>query len=412
MIQADITQEHAQAFRSVHKSQKPSTTSAPLDSDGITLIDCHTDPETHRAFILWEDIQQAFDEALLVRHKSKMLPFIKGPDYRPLEPRRIAAVLGVVLDVIVGGQSPSAEIVVLQRTIQDMSLDSPVLGPMDTRRSPENGFERQSMENYSFIGTTVQQPQVIEYFSKDEYTGQEYGQPTDVNKPQSLSSSPISPTRAPRSTEQDQQGDNSSVNSSPRIHNRRGSALRKQPQNPQDQAATTAAAKTEVMKTMARASQGEADAQFALGEMLKNGKGVRQDRRAAMDWYSKAAEQGHARAQYSIGHLYEQGDGAKQETLRNVRRYLEGVVRGYSEAEVEIAKVEDKERGVPQDDTKAFEWYRQSAERGYPAAQLKVARCYEEGRGVPKSREKAFEWFMKADSTGFIIALRANKVVE
>ncbi|KAG0372069.1 hypothetical protein BGX24_000785 [Mortierella sp. AD032] len=266
MIQADITQEHAQAFRSVHKSQKPSTTSAPLDSDDITLIDCHADPETHRAFILWEDIQQAFDEALLVRHKTKMLPFIKGPDYRP-----IAAVLGVVLDVIVGGKSPSAEFVVLQRTIQAMSLDSPVLGPMDTRRSPEYGLERQSMENYSFIGTPVQQSQVIEYFSKDEYTGHEYDQPTDVNKPQSLSSSPISPTRAPQSTKQDQQGDISSVNSSPRIHNRRGSALSKQPQNPQDQAATTAASKTEVMKTMARASQGEADAQFALGDKLKDG---------------------------------------------------------------------------------------------------------------------------------------------
>ncbi|KAG0274208.1 hypothetical protein BGZ95_010010, partial [Linnemannia exigua] len=391
MIQADITQEHVQAFRSVHKCQKPSTTSAPLDSDDITLIDCHTDPETHKDFILWEDIQQAFDEALLVRHKTKMLPFVKGPDYRPLEPRRIAAVLGVVLDVIVGGQLSSAEIAVLQRTIQGMSPDSPVLGPADTRRNPEYGLERQLLENYSYIGSPVQQPQVIEYFSKDEYSGQEDSQQMDVNMPQSFGSPPVSPTRAPQSTEQDRQGDDSSVSSSPRMRNRRGSALGKRPQNPQDHAATTAAAKTEVMKTMARASQGEADAQFSLGDMLRDGKGVRQDRRAAMDWYSKAAEQGHARSQYSIGLLYEQGDGAKQETLRNVRRYLKGAVRGYSEADEEIVKAEERERGIPQDDTKAFEWYHQAAERGYQAAQLKVARCYEEGRGVPKSHKRAFE---------------------
>ncbi|KAG0373375.1 hypothetical protein BGX24_011773 [Mortierella sp. AD032] len=73
---------HVQAFRSVHKTQKPSTTSAPLDSDDVTLIDCHSDPYTNKDFILWEDIQQVFDEALFVRDKTKMVAFLKGPDYR------------------------------------------------------------------------------------------------------------------------------------------------------------------------------------------------------------------------------------------------------------------------------------------------------------------------------------------
>ncbi|KAG0250772.1 hypothetical protein BGZ95_007104, partial [Linnemannia exigua] len=73
---------HVQAFRSVHKSQKPSIVSAPLDSDNVTLIDCHTDPKTHKSFILWDDIRKEFDEALLVTHKTKMLAFVKGPDYQ------------------------------------------------------------------------------------------------------------------------------------------------------------------------------------------------------------------------------------------------------------------------------------------------------------------------------------------
>ncbi|KAF9899428.1 hypothetical protein EC991_008913 [Linnemannia zychae] len=70
MLQPD----HVQAFRSVHKSQPSSTTSAPLDSLNITHIDCLTDPETQKNFILSEDI---FDGALLVRDKTKMLPYLK-----------------------------------------------------------------------------------------------------------------------------------------------------------------------------------------------------------------------------------------------------------------------------------------------------------------------------------------------
>ncbi|KAK3820645.1 MAG: hypothetical protein J3R72DRAFT_479877 [Linnemannia gamsii] len=81
MLSRDDTLNHVQAFRHVHKSQKPST-SASLDSSDLIFIDCHTDPKTHKDFVLWADIQQEFDKALLVTHKTKMLPFLKGPDYQ------------------------------------------------------------------------------------------------------------------------------------------------------------------------------------------------------------------------------------------------------------------------------------------------------------------------------------------
>lgn len=82
MTQIGATQERVQGFRSVYKSEQHSTTSAPLDSTNITHIDCCTDPDTNKDFIFWEDIQQAFDQALFVRNKTKMLPFVRGKDYR------------------------------------------------------------------------------------------------------------------------------------------------------------------------------------------------------------------------------------------------------------------------------------------------------------------------------------------
>lgn len=82
MTQLGATQEHVQGFRSVYKSEPSSTISVPLDSPNITHINCYTDPDTNKDFVLWEDIQQVFDKALFIRNKAKMLPFVRGRDYR------------------------------------------------------------------------------------------------------------------------------------------------------------------------------------------------------------------------------------------------------------------------------------------------------------------------------------------
>ncbi|KAF8928216.1 hypothetical protein BGZ58_009806, partial [Dissophora ornata] len=58
------------------------------------------------------------------------------------------------------------------------------------------------------------------------------------------------------------------------------------------------------------ANQGEANAQYNLGFMYRNGKGVPQDYSKAMEWYLKAANQGHASAQFNISAMREHGKGA------------------------------------------------------------------------------------------------------
>ena len=50
------------------------------------------------------------------------------------------------------------------------------------------------------------------------------------------------------------------------------------------------------------ADQGNAIAQYNLGWMYENGRGVVQDDAEAMQWYRKAADQGYAAAQYNIGY--------------------------------------------------------------------------------------------------------------
>ena len=57
------------------------------------------------------------------------------------------------------------------------------------------------------------------------------------------------------------------------------------------------------------AEQGDADAQYILGYMYAEGRGVPQDDKQAVSWFQKAAEQGDADAQNNLGVMYENGRG-------------------------------------------------------------------------------------------------------
>ncbi len=64
------------------------------------------------------------------------------------------------------------------------------------------------------------------------------------------------------------------------------------------------------------ATQGNAPAQFSLGIMYYEGRGVPQDYAEAVKWFRKAAEQGHAKAQYNLARMYNKGWGVPQDYIQ------------------------------------------------------------------------------------------------
>ena len=64
------------------------------------------------------------------------------------------------------------------------------------------------------------------------------------------------------------------------------------------------------------AAQGNALAQYNLGDKYKNGAGVPKDNAEAVRWYRLAAAQGNAGAQGSLGFMYATGAGVPQNTER------------------------------------------------------------------------------------------------
>jgi hypothetical protein len=60
------------------------------------------------------------------------------------------------------------------------------------------------------------------------------------------------------------------------------------------------------------ADRGDAEAQFNLGVMYANGRGVPQDDWAAASWYRKAADQGNALAQNNLGNEYATASSSRE----------------------------------------------------------------------------------------------------
>ncbi|HEY8027832.1 MAG TPA: tetratricopeptide repeat protein [Burkholderiaceae bacterium] len=102
--------------------------------------------------------------------------------------------------------------------------------------------------------------------------------------------------------------------------------------------------------------------QYGLALMAEEGKGLRQDYKAAVDLYRPAAEHGFAPAQYKLGCMYTDG------------------------------------KGVEKDLTQAAKWFRLAADHGYAAAEVNLGLMYIKGDGITRDYKQALKLFRRASS--------------
>ena len=185
------------------------------------------------------------------------------------------------------------------------------------------------------------------------------------------------------------------------------------------------------------ARQGNVEAQFNLGNMYENGRGVQKDYTEAINWYQEAAEHGYTPAKEVLPHL---------ERLKDAEE-------GNADAQYELGKMYLKMYLKSQsslDNKKALDYYKKAAEQGHVnalrafvkltrfdysfffeiheeaaiyqkaikngnadvfATLVKMAEeftfppyiigmIYEEGEGVSRSDCRAMEWYEKAAEQG------------
>ena len=114
----------------------------------------------------------------------------------------------------------------------------------------------------------------------------------------------------------------------------------------------------------ARAAQGDADAQVAVGMGFFLG----DDYKSAVVWFGKAAAQGHAAGEYWLGRCYFYGMGVPQNRSQGVRLWALSANQGDQFAEYCLGGCYLLGTGVPKNLNTGVIWLRKSADQGDPEA--------------------------------------------
>lgn len=201
------------------------------------------------------------------------------------------------------------------------------------------------------------------------------------------------------------------------------------------------------------AQQGNSAAQYILGLMYHQGKGVEQNTTTATHWYTKAAEQNYLPAQYILINMYQTQPNSdektealnhwitrlksspqqvsqikeqentqqllsiltplavnnsthaqyllamllannKQEHLANFW-FLKAAQLGDKNAQYYIALVYDEKGGII-NKTQALQWLEKAAEQNFIDAQIMLGSLFDQDTLLAPNHEKAFYWYEKA----------------
>lgn len=108
-------------------------------------------------------------------------------------------------------------------------------------------------------------------------------------------------------------------------------------------------------------------------QLLRQGKGVQKDTKAAFELYVEAAEKGLVTAMANVGDMYLAGEGVEKNPQAAAAWYARASTAGLSLAQVKLAELYEQGNGVTQDPARARALIERAARNGYAPAQAKLA---------------------------------------
>jgi TPR repeat protein len=115
---------------------------------------------------------------------------------------------------------------------------------------------------------------------------------------------------------------------------------------------------------LAKAKEGDAVAQYGVGQKYSKGEGIAKDVSEAAKWLEKSAQQGNADAQIGLGALYLGGRGLPKNSVEAAKWYGLAAEQGRAPAQLQIARMHLAGTGVPADDVQAYKWARLALGQG------------------------------------------------
>lgn len=145
-------------------------------------------------------------------------------------------------------------------------------------------------------------------------------------------------------------------------------------------------------------SGGDMEAQFSLGLIYSDGRGMPRNYKQAVIWYKNAAQQGHLNAAYNLGILFEKGGhGIEANVKESIKWYSMAAEKGDRDAQTRLGLIYLENNSTDLDlkkrNEKAINYFRKAAELGDPEAQFRLGKAYTEGVIEKRDEVQAFEWF-------------------
>jgi TPR repeat protein len=161
----------------------------------------------------------------------------------------------------------------------------------------------------------------------------------------------------------------------------------------------------------ASALEGDADAQFQLGNKYVIGDGVEKDPQLAVRWYMEAAERGHRLAAHNLGRCYLTGEGVAKNPQEAFKWFKIAANQGYVNSMIAVGLCYGTGVGVRIDQKESEKWFIKAEEMVTPEAQhalseaqYALSNIYKTGEGGAKSPEKSFKWCKKSAESGYLPA--------
>lgn len=120
------------------------------------------------------------------------------------------------------------------------------------------------------------------------------------------------------------------------------------------------------------------------------------DYAAAVEHWRRAADLGHAAAEFRLGAMYEEGKGVEQDASKALEWYHRAAGHGSERAQFNLAHMYATGKGVDKDEAAAAMWYRRSAERGNAHAQYALGLIHYRGEAVERDLVEAWAWLTVA----------------
>lgn len=157
----------------------------------------------------------------------------------------------------------------------------------------------------------------------------------------------------------------------------------------------------------------DADAEYALGVMAYEGRGLERNLNQAFGLVSRAAAKGHADASNTLGFFHEHGIGTSADLPEALAAYRRGAEAGSARARTNLGWFYEQGIAVGKDPVIAAEWYKLAADQGLAAAHANLASLYETGLGVASNPVTAIALYERALAGGVTsAALRLGRLQE